>query len=316
MDAVIVAGGIPQPDEPLYAYSNGGSKALIDIAGKPMIQWVLDALSDAKTVDRVVVVGLTDKSGLRCRKPLTFLSNQGKLLENLKAGTAKVLELHPKAEYVLFVSSDIPAITGQMVDWVVKTCLQTQDDLYYNVIRRESMEAVFPTSRRTYTRLKDMELCGGDMNMARAAIVSENSDFWNKVLDARKNPAAQAALIGPDIIFKYLFGRLTIDDVIQRVADKLGIKGRAIICPYPEIGMDVDKPHQLEIMRAYLTRKTRAVTSRAGRLGRKSGGTLKRSVSKNASSRNSGQPAGKRAVKRGPPARKPGRQLKPRSRKR
>ena len=161
MDAVIVAGGIPQPDEPLYAYSNGGSKALIDIGGKPMVQWVLDALGEAKTVERVVVVGLTDKAGLSCTKPLTFLSNQGKLLENLKAGTAKVLELHPKAEHVLFVSSDIPAITGAMVDWVVKTCLETRDDLYYNAIRRESMEAVFPTSRRTYTRLKDMELCGG-----------------------------------------------------------------------------------------------------------------------------------------------------------
>jgi GTP:adenosylcobinamide-phosphate guanylyltransferase len=273
MDAVIVAGGIPQPNEPLYAYSNGGSKALIDIAGKPMIQWVLDALGDSRTVDRVVVVGLTDKTGLSCRKPLSFLSNQGRLLENLKAGTAKVLELHPRAEYVLFVSSDIPAISGQMVDWVVDTCLQTHDDLCYNVIRRESMEARFPTSRRTYTRLKGMELCGGDMNMARTRIVSENSEFWNKVLDARKNPAAQAALIGPDIIFKYLFGRLTIDDVIQRVADKLGIRGRAIVCPYPEVGMDVDKPHQLAIMRAFLGRKPRAAKSVASSARKKTSRT-------------------------------------------
>ena len=270
MDAVIVAGGIPQPNEPLYAYSKGGSKALIDIAGKPMVQWVLDALSYARTVDRVVVVGLTDKIGLKCRKRLAFISNQGKLLENLKAGTARVLELHPKAEHVLFVSSDIPAITGPVVDWVVHTCLQTQDDLYYNAIRRESMEALFPTSRRTYTRLKDLELCGGDMNMARTAIVSENSEFWNRVLDAHKNPAAQAALIGPDIIVKYVLGRLTIDDVIHRIADKLGIKGRAIICPYPEVGMDVDKPHQLEIMRAYLGRKPRGASSAAGSASSKS----------------------------------------------
>ncbi len=184
MDAVIAAGGIPQPDDPLYRFSHGGSKALIDIAGKPMIQWVLDALGNAKTIDRVVIVGLTDKSGLSCSKPLYYLSNQGRLLENLKAGTAKVLELNRRAEHVLFVSSDIPAITGRMVDWVVDTCLQTHDDLYYNAIQRESMEAVFPTSHRTYTRLKDLQLCGGDMNMARTAIVTENSEFWNKVLDA------------------------------------------------------------------------------------------------------------------------------------
>jgi len=270
MDAVVTAGGIPQPDEPLYSYSNGEAKALIDVAGKPMIQWVLDALSNAKSIDRVVIIGLTDKAKLSCKKPLTYMSNQGKLLENLKAGTAKVVELNPKAKYVLFVSSDLPGITGEMVDWLVKTCAETNDDLYYNVIRREDMEKRFPGSKRTYTPLKDMEVCGGDINMARIAIVNENSEFWGKLLDARKNPAAQAALIGSDIIFKFLFRQLTIDDVIQRVADKLNIKGRPIICPYPEIGMDVDKPHQLEIMRADLARSTRRASSAAKKPASKS----------------------------------------------
>lgn len=257
MDAVVTAGGIPQPDEPLYAYSRGESKALIDVAGKPMIQWVLDALSGAKTIERVVLIGLTDKSNLSCRKPLTYLSNQGKMLDNLKAGTAKVMELNPKAQYVLFVSSDIPGIKAEMVDWVVNTCLETKEDLYYNVIRREDMEARFPSSKRTYTPLKDMEVCGGDLNMARTAIVNQNSEFWGKLIEARKNPAAQAAMIGPDIIFKLLFRQLTIDDVIKRVADKLGLQGRALVCPYPEIGMDVDKPNQLEIMRADLASRSR-----------------------------------------------------------
>ena len=44
MDAIVIAGGIPQPQDPLYTYSHGDSKALIDIAGKPMVQWVLDVL--------------------------------------------------------------------------------------------------------------------------------------------------------------------------------------------------------------------------------------------------------------------------------
>jgi GTP:adenosylcobinamide-phosphate guanylyltransferase len=261
MDAVLLAGGIPQPNEPLYSYSHGEAKALIDMAGKPMIQWVLDALGDAKSIERIVVIGLSDKANLKCKKPLTYLSNQGKLLDNLKAGTARVLELNPRAKYVLFASSDIPGITSEMVEWLVSTCMQTDDDIYYNVIRREDMEKRFPGSKRTYTRLKDMEVCGGDMNMARTAIVNRDSEFWNKVLDSRKNPAAQAALLGPGIIFKLLFRQLTADDVIRGVANKLDLKGRALVCPYPEIGMDVDKPHQLEIMRIDLARRTRRVSA-------------------------------------------------------
>ena len=261
MDAVVTAGGIPQPDEPLYSYSRGEAKAFIDIAGKPMIQWVLDALSEAHTIERVVVIGLTGRANLVCKKPLTYLPNQGKMLENLKAGTTKVLELNPKAKYVLFVSSDIPGIKGEMVDWVVNTCLETRDDLYYNVIRREDMEARFPSSKRTYTPLKDMQVCGGDLNMARASVVFQNPEFWSKLIEARKNPAAQAAMLGPDIIFRFIFRQLTIDDVVKRVADKLGLKGRALVCPYPEIGMDVDKPHQLEIMRADLAKQARRSAS-------------------------------------------------------
>jgi GTP:adenosylcobinamide-phosphate guanylyltransferase len=309
MDAVIAAGGIPQPDDPLYSYSGGEAKALIEVAGKPMIQWVLDALSDAKTIERVVVIGLTDKSRLTCRKPVFYLSNEGRLPENLRAATAQVLELNPKAKYVLFVSSDIPAITGKMVDWVVNTCMQTKDDLYYNVIPREAMERRFPTSKRTFTALKDMEICGGDMNMARVTIVNQNSDFWNKLFEARKNPAAQAALIGPDIMFRLIFRQLTIADVIERVARRLGLKGRAIVCPYPEIGMDVDKPHQLEIMRADLGRRVRRPLALATPARKSRTERGKRSAGK--------RPARKQTAKAGPgPAKKRVTSAQPRPRKR
>ena len=257
MDAIVFAGGIPQPDDALYSSSEGEPKALIDVAGKPMIQWALDALSQARTIDHVVIIGLTEKSKLACAKPLTYLPSEGRLLENVKAGAAKVLEVNPKAKYALLVSSDTPAITGEMIDWIVKTCQETSDDLYYNVIRREVMEQRFPMSKRTYTRLKDMEVCGGDTNLVRLAIVSENSEFWNKVLDARKSPIEQAALLGPDILFRLMFRQLTADDVIHRVAAKLGLKGRALVCPYPEVGMDVDKPHQLEMLREDLTARGR-----------------------------------------------------------
>jgi hypothetical protein len=123
------------------------------------------------------------------------------------------------------------------------------------------MEQRFPTSRRTFVRLKDLEVCGGDMNMARTAIVDKNSAFWNRLIEARKNPAAQASLLGFDIIFRFLFRQLTADDVIRRVAEKLGLRGRALICPFAEVGMDVDKPHQLEIMRAHLARARRGQAS-------------------------------------------------------
>lgn len=298
MDAVIIAGGIPAPQDPLYAYSKGESKALLDIAGKPMVQWIIDALGDAKTIDRIVLIGLTGKSGLTSRKPLHYISNEGKMLANIQAGTEKVRQLNPRAEYVLFVTSDIPAITGAMFDWVVNTSLQTKHDLYYNVIPRKVMEDRFPAARRTFVRLKDLEACGGDTHVVRTAIVGRNSAFWDKLIEARKNPAAQASLLGFDIIFRFLFRQLTADDVIRRVAARLGLRGRALICPFAEVGMDVDKPHQLELMRAHLGRATRGRSIAPGRSAK----SKARRPQAARNRRSSGRTAGPRQTKRGPKA--------------
>jgi len=257
MDAIVTAGGIPLPEEPLYPYTEGKSKAMLDVAGKPMIQWTLDALSGAKNVERVVIVGLPAKSGVTCKKPLTFIPNQGKMIENIRAGVAKVLELNRKTRHVLAVSSDIPAITSEMVDWAVATAMETDDDIYYNIIPRPVMEKRFPASRRTYTHLKDMEVCGGDMNVARASLISKETDLWERIINARKSPLKQAALIGYGTLFLLLLRKLTLEDVIGRVTKRLGVTGRAIVCPYAEVGMDVDKPHQLELLRKDLKRKQR-----------------------------------------------------------
>ncbi|PIX47471.1 MAG: hypothetical protein COZ54_01230 [Anaerolineae bacterium CG_4_8_14_3_um_filter_59_70] len=230
----------------------------MDIAGKPMIQWVLDALSESKIVENVVIVGLTEKSSVTCKKSFHFIPNQGKMIENLRAGAEKVLELNPKAEYVLIVSSDIPAISGEMVDWTVNTAMQTDEDIYYNIIQREVMEKRFPSSKRTYTRLKDMDVCGGDMNVGRISLIlEEDTDLWEKITNARKSPLKQAGLIGFDTLFLLLFRQLTLEKAAANIMKRLKITGRAIVCPYAEIGMDIDKPHQLEIMRADLAKAQR-----------------------------------------------------------
>ena len=264
MDAIVTAGGVPLPEEPLYAATQGDPKALVDVAGKPMVQWVLDALTEAKSVDNVIIVGLTDKSGLKCGKKMYFVSNQGKMVENLQAGAEKVLEINNMAEYALIVSSDIPAINGEMVDWVVKTAMETKLDVYYNVIQREVMEKRFPGSKRTWTRLKDMEICGGDMNVGRLKlIVSDDTELWEKITDSRKSPLKQAALIGFDTAFLLLTGKLTLQMAETNIMTRLNITGKAIVCPYAEVGMDVDKPYQLEIMRADLKKRLKKAAKTA-----------------------------------------------------
>ena len=265
MDAIVTAGGIPQPDDPLYTYSHGDAKALIDVAGKPMIQWVLDALSGAKNVDNVVVVGLSPKSGVTCKKPMHFVSNQGRMLANIVAGVNRVFELDRKSKYVLVVSSDIPALKSEMVDWLVETCMETKDDLYYGVCTREVMEARFPGSKRTYTKLKDMELCGADIHISHVRMATEHLDTWEALMGSRKSPLRQAGIVGLGTLFAFLTRSDTLEQMVQRISKRIGIKGRAIVWSHAEACMDVDKPHQLEILREDLAKQQRRETVRMKR---------------------------------------------------
>ena len=263
MDAIVTAGGIPRPEDPLYTYSHGDSKALIDVAGKPMIQWVLDALSDAKSVDNVIVIGLSGRSGVTCKKPLHFVSNQGRMLANVVAGVNKSLELNEKSQYVLIVSSDIPALKPEMVDWLVETCMQTKDDLYYGVCSREVMEKRFPDSKRTYTKLKDIQLCGADINLTHVRMATEHLDMWETLIGSRKSPLRQAGIIGLDTFFQVFTRSITLEQLVAKVCGRIGIKGRAIQWQFAEACMDVDKPHQLELLRTDLAKQERKSVARA-----------------------------------------------------
>jgi NDP-sugar pyrophosphorylase family protein len=252
MDVVITAGGIPQPDELLYPYTLGKPKALLEIEGKPMVQWVLDALSGAVKVENVVLIGLTEDSGVTCSKPITFIPNKISMIENILGGINKVLEINPSATRVMMVSSDIPAITTEMLDWEVETTLKSDVDLCYTVVKREVVEARYPGSRRTFVKLKDVEVCGGDLNVLHTSVVSINPEIWERLVATRKNPIKQAAIIGFDTLFLMMFRTLTLDAAVKKVTGHLHMTGRAVICPYAEIAMDVDKPNQLEMMRADL----------------------------------------------------------------
>ena len=78
-----------------------------------------------------------------------------------------------------------------MVDWLVDTCMETKDDLYYGVCPREVMEKRFPDSKRTYTKLKDIELCGADINITHVRMATEHLGFVG-ITDRLTQESAQA----------------------------------------------------------------------------------------------------------------------------
>jgi len=257
VDAILVAGGVPGPGDPLYPLTRGQPKALLEIAGRPMIQWVLEALDGAQTIRNVVVVGLPAESGLTCGKPLAYLPDAGSLVDNVLAGARWVAEQNDPATYGLLVSADIPAITPAMVDWNVATSLQTDHEAYYSVISKQVMEARFPGARRTYFRVTEGRFTAGDMSLMAVALAQNPPPLVRELVKTRKNIPRQAQVIGLGMLVKFALGQLSLEESARRIGQRLGLRGRVLVSPYAEIGMDVDKPHQHEMLTQDLARSVR-----------------------------------------------------------
>ena len=251
MDALIVAGGTPTPVDPLASFSQGRPKSMIEVGGRPMVQWVLDAVAGSPRIDRVIVVGLDETAGLVCGKPLTFLAEQGSLLDNARAGIATAGQQGGSSQHLLMSTADIPLITPEMVTFRADQIEQAGAHLDYCIIERSVMEGRFPGSRRSYVRMKDIEACGGDIHGVRLDLSSDNA-LWDRLLAARKNALKQALLLGPDTALMLLLHMATVEWAERRIGHRLGLRGKAQRCPFAEVGMDVDKPYQLEIVRSEL----------------------------------------------------------------
>jgi CTP:molybdopterin cytidylyltransferase MocA len=248
--AIVTAGWNPEEDDPLAEHTRGGPKALIPIADKPMVTHVVDALSGSRYVQHITIVGLDSAAGTQFSTPVQYVPDAGGLLENVEAGLEHTTANYPDTDATLLSSSDVPLITPLIVDAFIQECLCTDHELYYSIVPRPVMEASFPESRRSYVHLREGDFAGGDLLLVRPGMGFEQRELWQKLARARKSPLKQARMFGLWSFLKLIARRLSLAEAEKRACEVLNIRGRAVPCPYAEVGMDVDKPFQLEIVRA------------------------------------------------------------------
>ncbi len=254
IDCIVLAGGVPQEEDLLYEYTQGRPKALIDVAGKPLVQWVLDALDAAPSVRNIIFVGLAREHGITSPKISHYVPDQGSMLKNILAGIDQVLEIDPATQQVLISSSDIPMLNGAMVETFLAQCADPAVDIYHSIVPREKMEQRFPGSRRSYVHFSDGDFAAGDIHVVAPRIAHAHEDLWNDLLNSRKNALKQAARLGPAFFAKLMARRLSLAELERLALQKLGLNVRAMVVDYAEMGMDADKPFQLEICRQDLAR--------------------------------------------------------------
>lgn len=248
MDCVIAAGGVPKPDDPLYVYTQGKPKALLEINGRSLLNYIVTAFDQATAIKNIIVVGLEAETVPELALLATFLPNQGSLLANGLYGIKWLREHKQLSGPVLLSSSDIPAITPTIIDHFINACHPFDRSVYYNFISRETLEKRFPSSKRTYVKLKGIEIAGGDLMMAQSELAETHYEFWQAAINGRKHAWKLARIVGWHALFKLFTRRLSLNDIEDRTAEIFGTPSKIILNPHAEIGMDIDKPNQFELL--------------------------------------------------------------------
>lgn len=247
VNALVLAGRTNS--DALREYTQTASKALIDINGKPMIRYVVDSLTTVPDVQRVVVVGPVDElAGVVSGDKVTLVPDGEGIVDNVRRGARQL----PPHEPILIATSDIPLLTPEVVQHFLAQCQARPADLYYSIVEKSASERKYPLVKRTYVALQDGTFTGGNLFLVYPSVIEQVAPKAEAFIEQRKSPLQLARLLGFQFVLKLILRLLTIADLEERVSTLWGVRGAAIVSPHPEIGIDVDKPADLQLVRAAL----------------------------------------------------------------
>ena len=247
MDVIVLAG------EKKGATNESGdekiNKAFYKIKDKHMIEYVVEALRKCNCIDRIAVVGPKDK----------LEQVIGGIVDNVIEGADSIvsnillaLDYFSGEKEILIVTSDIPMVTKEAIEDFVARCRQKDVDLCYSIVDKKVNDLKYPDVRRTYARLWEGQFTGGNVFYFNPDVTDKCKGFIEKMLEYRKSPTKMAKVLGFGFLLRLALGVLTINAVQKKCEALLGIRGAAVISPYPEIGNDVDRFSDLEFIEKYM----------------------------------------------------------------
>ena len=251
-DAIILAGGEISSD--LRKLAPYDSEALILIGKYPMIFYVYKALRKSPLIRNIVISGPIEAlRNLFAKEENLYLTDGGEnAVDSFINGVNFLKTKNDITEKVLVLPTDIPFITAEAIEDFLSRSRTDDADFYYPLTSKEINEMKFPHVDRTYVKLKEGTYTGGNLFLVRSSRINDMVKIAKQLVARRKNPLAIAQLFGLRLVGQYLLGRLTIYNAEKRFAAVTNISGKAIISPYAEVGVDVDKPSDLELAQKYL----------------------------------------------------------------
>jgi len=243
VSVLILAGQREGVIDPLCAAAGVERKAIIPINGKPMIDYVLDALSAAKLKFPFHVSGFDAAYDTRLVQSPSAPGPAGSAYAALKDG----IEFP-----CLMTTCDHPLLTRDMLDIFITGAKQSSADFCVGFAEKSVIQPAYPDVKRTYWKFSDTPVSGCNLFYVANEDGLKVIEFWKQAQHLRKQPIKLARTIAWGLLFKYLLGRLSLADAFSYVSKRLDITATPILIPIAEAAIDVDKPSDKELVERIL----------------------------------------------------------------
>ena len=145
-------------------------------------------------------------------------------------------------------------------DWVrrFRADAPPSADVAVLLARHDVIERAAPGTKRTYLRFADGAWSGCNLFQFATPRSIAALDLWAQVEADRKRPWRIVRRLGVGTLLRYLSGRLTLVDAVAHLGRMAGLNAAAVATPHGLAAVDVDKPGDLDLVRALLTEQRAA----------------------------------------------------------
>ncbi len=246
--AIVLAGG--GSDELSATTPGAPNKAFVRIAGITLVERTLRALRSSESIGRLIVVA---PAGAHANPALAQADecrpDGARIRESLRNGLADL----PANDDVLVSTSDLPVLSAESIDDYVRRAQAADADLTYGCVEKRAHQARYPDVPHTWVRLADGTYCGTGFVTMRPRVWPSLERFIEQLGHARKNPLQLARLFGWGVLLRFALRRLSIAQAEQRASCVIGARVRAVVSPYPQIGVNVDRVSDIALAERLVT---------------------------------------------------------------
>jgi GTP:adenosylcobinamide-phosphate guanylyltransferase len=255
--AIVLAGVRAREDG--FAVAHGvAAKALIPVAGQPMVARVVRTLLASPSIGRIVLLAQRLeplRSGNLAwigAEPRVSLAESGSGIARSVAAYAGGAE----APFPLLVTTaDHALLTAEMVESFLAN--SGGMDVAVGLVERRTLEAAYPDNKRTWLRFSDGAYSGANLFALRTEAARSGLELWSSVEQDRKKARKLMLRFGPILALRALTRTISLDAAIDKIGRRIGFTAKAVRLPFAEAAIDVDKPADLELAEEILRKRGR-----------------------------------------------------------